>query len=67
MKRPVPGYVERAMFRMRDNGDFIKWLTETYPDTMRWISYTIDTTLANMRSREIQKLQEAERGQATRS
>jgi hypothetical protein len=63
----VPRYVEQACFRMRDNGDFITWLTETYPDTMRWISYTIDTTLGNMRSREIQKAQEAERGQATRS
>jgi hypothetical protein len=63
----VPRYVEQACFRMRGNGDFIKWLTETYPDTMRWISYTIDTTLQNMRSEEIQKLQEAERGQATRS
>jgi len=62
----VPRYVEQACFRMRGNEDFIKWLTETYPDTMRWISYTIDTTLENMRSKEIQKLQEAERGQATR-
>ena len=66
MKRPVPGYIERACFRMRDNRDFIKWLTETYPDTMRWISYTIDTTLENMRSVGIQKAQEADRGQATR-
>jgi hypothetical protein len=65
--RRVPRYVEQACFRMRGNGDFIKWLTEAYPDTMRWISYTIDTTLANMRSVEIQKAQEADRGQATRS
>jgi len=65
----VPRYVERACFRMRadQDGRIIKWLTETYPDTMRWISYTIDTTLGNMRSREIQKAQEADRGQATRS
>jgi hypothetical protein len=67
VRRPVPGYVERACFRMRDNRDLIQWLTEAYPDTMRWISYTIDTTLENMRSREIQKAQEADRGQATRS
>jgi hypothetical protein len=66
--RRVPRYVEQACFRMRGNRDFIEWLTETYPDTMRWISYTIDTTLENMRSREIQKAQEADRGrQATRS
>jgi hypothetical protein len=65
--RRVPRYVEQACFRMRSNGDFIKWLTEAYPDTMRWISYTIDTTLANMRSMEIQRAQEADRGQATRS
>ena len=61
MKRPVPGYVEEAMFRMRGNGNLIKWLCETYPDTMRWISYTIDQHLLNMRQAEIQKLQKAER------
>ncbi len=55
--RPVPAYVEKAMFSLRENEEYIKWLTETYPDTLRWISYRIDTTLANMRSAEIQELQ----------
>lgn len=64
--RPVPKYVEQACFRLRSNGDFIKWLTETYPDTMRWISYTIDTTLLNMRSKEIREAEETDRGKKSR-
>ncbi len=57
----VPRYVEQACFRMRDNRDFIQWLTEAYPDTMRWISYTIDSYLLNMRQAEVVELTRKDR------
>jgi hypothetical protein len=56
MKRDVPGYVEKAVFRLRDKEDYIKTLCQLFPDTMRWISYYIDTCLDHMRAEENIKL-----------
>jgi hypothetical protein len=56
MKRDVPRYIEAAAMRMRDKHEYIETLCRLFPDTMRWISYYIDTSLGNMRDEENRKL-----------
>lgn len=56
MKRDIPGYVEKAVFRLRDKHEYIELLCGLYPDTMRWISYYIDTSLGMKRDEENRQL-----------
>ncbi len=66
MKRDIPGYVEKAAFRLRDKHEYIKLLCQLYPDMMRWVSYYIDTYLAEMwaeESRQLATLDKKEREQ----
>lgn len=56
MKRDVPRYIEAAAMRMRGKHEYIETLCRLFPDTMRWISYYIDTTLGQMRDEEHRKL-----------
>ena len=56
MKRDIPGYVEKAVFRLRDKHEYIKLLCKLYPDMMRWVSYYIDTYLAEMWDEESRQL-----------
>lgn len=61
LRRIVPRYVEQAAFRMRGSAEIIKCLCDHYPDTMRWISYTIDSHLLNRHNAEIVELARKDR------
>lgn len=56
MKRDIPSYVEKAVFRLRDKHEYIRFLCRLYPDTMRWISYYIDVNLGEISAEEMRRL-----------
>jgi hypothetical protein len=57
MKRDIPGYVEKAVFRLEEKPEYIKLLCRLFPDIMRRVSYYIDTSLGHMRDEENRQLE----------
>lgn len=57
MKRDVPGYVEKAVFSLRNKPEYVQRLCRLFPDTMRWISYQIDEYLYTMHAEEIKRFE----------